>query len=125
MTLSSLREDREDVFLTEQDELFAVDLDLGARVLAEEDLVPLLHVERQRLAVLERLARPDGHDDALEGLLLGGVRDDDPALGLLLFLSAPDDEAIGQRSNFHVSFSFLGPLRGRLLALDESECQKS
>ena len=82
----SLGEDREDVVLAEEDVLLAVDLDLGARVLAEEDLVARLHVERDDLAVLEDLARADGDDDALERLLLGGVGDDDPALGLLLFL---------------------------------------
>ena len=82
----SLGEDREDVVLAEEDELLAVDLDLGARVLAEQDLVAGLHVEGNDLAVLEDRARADGDDDALEGLLLRGVGDDDPSLGLLLFL---------------------------------------
>ena len=63
--------------------LLAVDLDLGARVLAEQDAVAGLDVERADLAVLEDLAVADGDDLALERLLLGGVGDDDAALGLL------------------------------------------
>ena len=63
--------------------LLAVELHLGARVLAEEDAVARLHVERADLAVLEHLAVADGDDEALDRLLLGGVGDDDPPLGLL------------------------------------------
>ena len=74
---------REDVVLAEDDVLDAVDLDLGAGVLAEQDAVARLHVERADLAVLEDLAVADGDDLALDRLLLGGVGDDDAALGLL------------------------------------------
>jgi hypothetical protein len=47
------------------------------RVLAEEDGVPGLHVEREDLAVVLRLALAGGDDLALLGLLLGSVGDDD------------------------------------------------
>ena len=67
--------------------LFAVDLHLGAAVLAEEDAVADLDVERADLAVLEDLAVADGDDLALDRLLLGGVGDDDAALGLLFFFT--------------------------------------
>src|SRR5262249_9574604 len=66
----------EDVFLAEDQVFDAVQLDLAARVLAEQHPVALLHVERQDLAVLA-LAGPDGDHLTLLGLLLGGVGNDD------------------------------------------------
>ena len=69
----------EDVVLAQDEVLVAVDLDLGARVLAEEDLVARLDVERTELAVVADLAVADGDDLALERLLLGGVGDEDAA----------------------------------------------
>src|SRR5262249_50857065 len=112
-----LGEDREDVVFAEEDEVLTVDLDLGARVLAEQDLVARLHVEGDDLAALDRLAGADGHDRPLERLLLGGVRDDDPPLRLLFFLSALDDEAILERSNFHLFFPLYAAQSRGLLAL--------
>src|SRR4051812_41964160 len=99
LSFRSLVEDREDVVFAEEHELFAVDLHLGARVLAEEDLVARLHVERDDLPVLHGLSRSDGHDEPLEGLLLGGIGDDDAALRLLFFLRALDDETILEGTN--------------------------
>ena len=43
----------------------------------------------------------DGEDLALHRLLLGGVGDDDPALGLLLLLDPPDGDAVVQRPELH------------------------
>ena len=62
LSFSLLLDDREDVVLAQDDVLFAVELDLGARVLADEDLVAVLDVERAELAVLEDLAVADGDD---------------------------------------------------------------
>ena len=61
---------------------FAVEVDLGPGVLTEEELVTLLDVERLELSVVADLAIADGDDLALLGLLLGGVGNNDPALGL-------------------------------------------
>src|SRR6266566_1833754 len=72
-----LLENGEDVFLAHDEVFLVVDLDLGARILAEQDLVAGLHVQRDLLAVVADLARPDGDHLALLRLLLGGVRDDD------------------------------------------------
>ena len=47
---------------------------------------PFLTSSVRTLAVLEDRAVADGDHVALDGLLLGGVGDDDPALGLVLFL---------------------------------------
>src|SRR5690606_26080138 len=49
---------------------------------------------------------------ALDGLLLRGVGDDDPALGLLFFLHALDEHAVVQRTDRHVTSLLRGD--GRL-----------
>src|SRR6266545_2149762 len=76
-------DDAEDVLLAHDEVLLAVELHLGAGVLGEEHPVPGLDVERPDLAVLEHLAVARGQHLALDRLLLGGVGDDDAALGLL------------------------------------------
>src|SRR5262249_29819381 len=102
---SSLLENGEDVFLA-QDEIFLiVDLDLGARVLPEQDLVAGLHVERDLLAVLADLPVADGDDLGLLRLLLGGVGDDDPALLDFFLLEPLDEDAVMQRTNLHGVFA--------------------
>src|SRR6266496_4227552 len=81
--------------------LLLVHLDLGARVLAEEDAVVGLHVQRDFLAVLVHLPVAHRDDLALLGLLLRGVGNDDAALlGVLLFL-ALDEDPVMQRTNLH------------------------
>src|SRR6266852_277079 len=90
-TPRGLFDDGEHVLFPQDQILLVVQLDLGARVLAEEDLV----------AVLVHLPAPDRDDLALLGLLLRGVRDDDPAL-LDLFLLLPlDEDSVMQRTNLH------------------------
>src|SRR5690606_10142223 len=75
-------DDAEDVVLAQDEVLLALDLDLGAAVLAEQHAVALLDLELADAAVLEDLAVAHGDDLALDGLLLRGVGDDDPTLGL-------------------------------------------
>src|SRR5207237_5420324 len=97
-----LLENGEDVFLA-QDEIFlVVDLDLGARILAEQDLVAGLHVEGNLLPIVADLSGPDGDHLAFLRLLLGGVRDDDPASLDLLLLQTLDHDAIVQRTHLHL-----------------------
>src|SRR5512139_2430144 len=96
-----LGHDGHDVFFAHHEQFLAVDLDGGARVLAEEDLVADLHVDGEELAFLVLLAGADGHDFALVGLLGGGVGDHDPGGGLPLLFQALDDHAVVQRTQFH------------------------
>src|SRR6266852_6020052 len=96
-----LREHGQDFVLAEDQNLLAVDLDVGPRVLAEENLVAGLHVQGDLGAVLEDLAVADGDDLALLGLLLGGVGDDDPTLDRLLLFDALDDQAVVKWPNVH------------------------
>src|SRR5258706_43298 len=66
---SLLLEDAEDLFLAQDDVLDAVEPDLVAAVLAEQDPVALLDVERAELAVVVELAGADGDHLALSRLL--------------------------------------------------------
>src|SRR6266851_2025442 len=96
-----LLDDREHVLFLHDQVLLVVDLHLGARVLAEEDAVVGLHVQRDLLAVLRYLPVAHRDDLALLGLLLRGVGNDDAALlGVLLFL-ALDEDPVMQRTNLH------------------------
>src|SRR5215218_11277102 len=94
----ALLEHAHEVRLLHDQELVAVELDLGAGPLAEQHPVTGLDAQRDEVALLVAGARADRQDLALHRLLLGGVGDDDPALGLLLLVDALDDNAIVQRS---------------------------
>src|SRR3954470_7684713 len=96
-TASSV-DDREDVLLTDDEQLIAFDLEFGAGVLRVEDLVADLDVHRLALAVLEDLAGAGGDDLAFLRLLLGGVRQDDAALGHLFAGAGLDDDAVTERA---------------------------
>src|SRR3989454_1347531 len=116
-----LLENGEDVFLAHDEEFLVVDLDLGARVLPEQDLVAGLHVEGDLLAVVADLSRADGDHLALLRLLLRRVRDDDPAPLDLLLLQTLDHDSIVQRTNLHLPApSSWGD--GIALALVDDEC---
>src|SRR5213080_2162532 len=80
----SLRaEDAEDVLLLHDEVLLAIELDLAAGVLAEEDSIAFLHREREILAVV---------------VLLAGVGDDEAAVLLVLLLEALDENAVMERA---------------------------
>src|SRR6188474_3942689 len=79
-----LFENAHDVGLLHDQEILAVDLDLGARPFAEQDAVADLDVDRDQLAGLVAAPRADGDHFALRGLFIGGVGNDDAAGGLLL-----------------------------------------
>src|SRR6185295_9424547 len=96
-----LGQDSQDFVLAQDEDVFAVDADLRARILAEEDLVADLDVESDLRPVLQHLAVAGGEDLAFLGLLLGRVRDDDPALCGLLLLDAANDQTIVQRTYLH------------------------
>src|SRR4249919_1546659 len=94
----SVRDDRQDVLLADDEKLVTVDLELGPGVLRVEDLVAALDVHGLALAVIEDAAGAGGDDRALLGLLLGGVGQDDAALGHLLAGARLDDHAVAQRA---------------------------
>src|SRR5215204_6453523 len=92
----------EDVRLAQHEQLLAVDLDLGAAVLAVEDLVPLGHIERDALlAILVPVAVADGDHLALLGLFLRGIGEDEAARGRLLLLDRLNDQPIATGLQLH------------------------
>src|ERR1700704_2921077 len=72
-----------DIGLLHDQEILAVDLDLGARPFAEQHEVAGLDVGDDALAVVVEGARADRDHFAFLRLLLGGFRDDDPSGRLL------------------------------------------
>src|SRR5262245_7583847 len=98
---SLLLDDREHFVLAEDEVLLVVDLDFGAGVLADEDAVALLDVERELLAFLVHLALADGDDLRLHRLLLGGIRDDDSALLDLSGFESLHQDPVVQWPNLH------------------------
>src|SRR5262245_15101864 len=94
-------ENAHDVALLHDQQLLAVDLDLGARPLAEQHAVADLDVDRDQLAALVAAAGADGDHFALGGLFLGGVGNDDAACGLLFAVDPLDHDAVVKRTEFH------------------------
>src|SRR6266436_7643086 len=94
-------ENPHDVAFLHDEVLDAIDLDLGARPLTEQDAVADLHVQRNQLARLVAATRAYGDDFPLGGFLFGGVRDDDAAGALLLGIDALDDDAVVKRTKLH------------------------
>src|SRR5690606_24977593 len=95
------RDDAEDVALLHDEQVLAFDLDLGARPLAEQDTVTGLDDGGDQLARVLAGAFADGDDFTLGRLFLGGVGDDQTALGLLFTLNAADEHAVVQRRELH------------------------
>src|SRR5213080_1621509 len=89
------------VALAQDQDLVGTDLDLGSAVLGEDDLVTLLHVHLDVLAVIVPRAGAHCEDAAALRLLLRGVRQDDAAHRRLLLLEGLDDEAVSKRLQIH------------------------
>jgi hypothetical protein len=94
-----LLDDREDFVFAKDGELSVFEFDLGAGVLANQDLVALLDVEFDALAIFGVLPFANGDDFGLEGLLFGSVRDDDSSANLLLDVDTLDQNAVIKRTN--------------------------
>src|SRR3954452_7794887 len=136
---SALDHGEQVVFLHDQ-QLVAVDLDGLAGVLAEQDAVADLDVQRDELALVVLAAGADGQDFTLVRLFGGVVGDDDAGRRLGFLFQALDDHTVVQRTKFHcISFnecrghqkaptkvsahelSWRAPA-ARLLALSPNEC---
>src|SRR5262249_47306988 len=117
-----------DVGLLHDEEFVAVDLDFGARPLAEQHLVAFLDAHGLKLAVFAAGAGPGRDHLARLRLFRRGVGDDDPAFGLLLLLEPAHDHAIVQGFEFHGFCSANCAWKIKecaALALSRSECQAS
>src|SRR6201992_1825769 len=88
-----VRDDAHDVGFLHDHQFLAVDLDLGARPLSEEDTITGFDVERMDYAVVAARTRPDGDDLAFHRFFLGGVGDQDPTRRLRLLLHPSQQHA--------------------------------
>ncbi len=100
--------------------LLTIDLDLGTGILAVDHLIAHLHTHGHLLAAVQYAALTNCLYLAPLGLLLGGVGNDDPAAGLLLFVFVGfHQNTVMKWSNLHT----LIPPPKDLLALSPFECQ--
>src|SRR6266700_2011416 len=124
-----------DVGFFHDQQLFAVELDFGARPLSEQHLVAGPDVGLDQLPGLVAAARAHRDDLALLRLLLGGIGDDDAAGRLGFGLDAADDDAVVQGTELELGHVFLigakragvGPrtsIAEGSLALAHRECQR-
>src|SRR3989344_1540820 len=112
--LTSSAEDAQDVRLFHDDQVVAVDLHFRARPLAEQDAVAGLQFQSVDLAGFVTNAGADGADFAFLRLFLGGVGDDDPALGLGFFFNALNQHAVAERTKRHRFSPYVPPDGGDL-----------
>src|SRR6266545_207822 len=99
---SDVVKDAHDVGFLHDHQILAVELDLGARPLAEQHAVAELDIERMELAGLVTGSRPDGDDFALHRLFLCRIGNENAAGGLRLRLDTADQDAVLQRTQFHL-----------------------
>src|ERR1700758_4356505 len=97
----ALFDDAHGVILLHDQELFAVDLDLGARPFAKQHPVADLDVDWDELAGLVAAAGANRDNLALRGFFLGSIGNDDATGALLFGIDALDDDAIVKWTEFH------------------------
>src|SRR5690242_18916137 len=94
-------DDAENFFFPHDEIVLTIELDLLPGVLAEENHVAGLDVERRARAIVLRLALAGGDHLALLRFFFGGIGDDDSSDLLFAFVEALDDEAVVKRSDIH------------------------
>src|SRR5215831_10621203 len=101
IVIRSLFDNREDVFLAENQVLFPIDFDFAAGILGEQHLVSRLELDLSYAAVLEQLAGPDRHHLRLDRLFLRGIWNVEPTGGALLLRQPLDQNSVVKWPNFH------------------------
>src|SRR5580692_11243203 len=87
-------QDAEDFVFFHDDEVFAINLDLGAGILAEQDAVALFDCQREGFAFIVGASLAGGNDFAFLRLVLGTVGDDDAASGGGSFFHTTNQNAV-------------------------------
>jgi len=83
-----------DIILAHDDVLSAIQFDLVAGILAEQDAVTGFDVEGDHFAVVQPLALPDGHHFTFLGFFLSRIGDDDAVARGFLFLDPLHHDAV-------------------------------
>src|SRR5215204_6340778 len=102
-----------DIGFLHDHQVFAIELDLGARPLAEQHAVAGLHVERVQLAGVIAYARTDGDHFPFHRLLLRGVGNEDAAGCFRLRIDTANQDAVLQRTQFHAGLLLTQNFFGR------------
>src|SRR5436305_7537725 len=97
---SSSTDDAKDVVLTHDQVRLVVDLDFGAAVFRNENLVSFLHGEIDFLAVVVDFTGAESDDFALLRFFLCGIGNNDPALFHFLLFNRMHQHPIAER--FHI-----------------------
>src|SRR5215813_2496222 len=106
--LRSAAEDSEHFLFADDQELFAVDLDLVSGVLAEENAIAILHVNGLSFTLVVLLASTNGDHLTLLRLLFRSVGNDDAATNGLRLIETANQNAVMQRGQLsHVYFDSL------------------
>ena len=87
-------DDSENLVLAHDQQLFAVDLDLRTGVLAKQNAVAGLNIQRLTRSVFFVLSRSGSDHFAFLRFLFGAVGDDDAAAHLLAFFNPLHDHAV-------------------------------
>src|SRR5258707_5467760 len=87
-------ENAHDVAFLHDQQFLAIELDLVAGPFAEQHAIANLEIDRNQLAGLVAAARSDGEDFALRGLFLGGILNDDAAIGSIFGIDAFRQDAV-------------------------------
>src|SRR5229473_8057803 len=115
-------ENAHDVAFLHDQQLLAIELDLGAGPFAEQHAVADLEIYRNELAGFVAPTWADRRDFALRGLFLGTVRNDDAACGFVFGIDAFDHDAVVERTEFHAillgfcDYFWIGSRNERVLA---------
>src|SRR3954447_12381734 len=94
--MQCLLEYAKNFFFAHDQELIAVQLDLGAGVFTKEDLIASFNIKWEYLALIVGLALTNRDHFALLWLFLSGIRDDDTATDALAFFYTTNQDAIVQ-----------------------------
>ncbi len=98
-TATHLQDLGQNVRLTQNLDLLTVDLDLGARILAEKHLVALDHADRSPLARVQKLAGPNRQHLPPLRLLLRRIGKHNPASRLFLGFNLLNHHTVLERTN--------------------------
>src|SRR6185437_10884210 len=101
LACSSAFKDAEDVAFLHDQELFAVDLDFGARPFAEEDAITSLNVERLNHSFFVSRSWSGSDHLALLGLFLRGIGNDAAAGSPLVLLDTTHHHPVVQWTKLH------------------------
>src|SRR5690348_6583458 len=92
-----LADDRQNVLLGQDQQIFLVEFEFGAGVLRKQDFIADLDVHRHPLAVFIAPTLTGGDDRAPLRLFLGRIRQDDAGLGRFFASGRLDHDAIAER----------------------------